>query len=506
LTWKSVDDLPGIDKTTIRFRITPTDGNEGLPMETDDFHLDNNLLPSVQFSSISSPQSGSVFFPVVIQDAEEDTIQITGRYQLGTEAWKSITFSGKTLFSLPDYVNVLEWKSVNDLGFGAFKTVRAQLAPVDKDIGVVVVSNAFDIYNYAGDYTADIKINFDDLIVFAKAWSEQDLTKEIGPAEGVPPLLIPKPDSKIDFEDLMVLVQQWNWSYDNEDFLAKGTILSNSSTKNFVETEVHMKTLIDDNKRTRFLWDKEMVSSGWVGEVSQINPHLIKVLQSNYDLWSNEFGDELIFTLDSAALVLGLQLELDYDPEVFAVSEIDNYLLHEQNGFTFKNVNSEGGKFTLNTVVLEKKEKLTKSKDSLFRIKINPVKETQTPLSYRWKVYDTNGGVITQGSDDIQLTIHKTIPRQYALHQNFPNPFNPSTTIRYQLPVDSKVQMEIFNILGERVTTLVDKSQKAGYYSQEWDISQSTSGIASGLYFVRLIATGNDKSQYVDHKKVIVLK
>jgi hypothetical protein len=266
-----------------------------------------------------------------------------------------------------------------------------------------------------------------------------------------------------------------------------------------------LKTLVYD-KKTRYEWEKKIDLSNRNIEESPLNKHLVHVSQSNYDLWSNEFGDELTFTLDSTVKVLGLQLELDYDPQVFTVSEIDNFLLHEQTGFTFKNANSEDGRLALNTVVLEKKEKMINNTESLFRIKINPLKETPTLLSYRWKVYDTNGYILSQGRKEIQLAIQYTLPRQYALYQNFPNPFNPSTTIRYQLPVDSKVQMEIFNILGERVTTLIDKSQKAGYYSQKWDISQSTSGIASGLYFVRFIAAGKDKDQYVDHKKVIVLK
>jgi hypothetical protein len=505
LTWNSDDDLPGIDKTTVRFQITPNDGNLGPPMETADFHLDNNLLPSVQISSVSSPQSGMILLPLVIEDTEKDTIQITGKSQIGTGAWKSTTFSGKTLFSSSDYINTLEWNSVNDLGFGALKIVRVQLIPADNDSGAVSVSNTFDVYNYAGDYTADLKINIDDLVVFAKAWYEQDLTKEIGPADGEPPLLIPIPDNKFDFEDLMVLVQQWNWSYDNKDSLANETIVSKSSKSNFVESDVTVKTLIDD-KKTNYFWEKEIVFSDRNIQLSPLNKHLVDVTQSNYDLWSNEFGDELIFTLDSTAMVLGLQLELDFDPKTFTVSGFDNYLLHEQTGFTFKNANSEGGKITLNTVVLEKKETRIKNKESLFRIKINPLQKTQTPLSYRWKVYDTNGGVISQGSKEIQLTIRHTLPKQYALYQNFPNPFNPSTTIRYQLPEDSKVQMEIFNILGERVTTLVDESKKSGYYSEVWDISNSENGIASGIYFVRLIATCDDKSQYVDHIKLVVLK
>jgi len=505
LIWQSDNDLPGIDKTTVRFQITPSDGNIGFPLETDDFHLDNNLLPSVQMGAISTLQSGSILIPMTIRDTEGDTIHIFGRYQKESDAWRNITFSGSTQFLSDDYVNMLEWNSVDDLGFGEFKTIRIQLIPVDKDSGDVSVSNIFNIYNYAGDYTADLKIDFNDLIVFARAWSDQDLTKEIGPAAGEPPLLIPIPDNKFDFEDLMVLVQQWNWSYDNVDSVLKGPVLSKISKNNVVKSEVKLETFVRDNT-IRYVWEKEIELTDHDSHLSPVNEHLITVFQSNYDLWSNEFGDELIFALDSISQILGLQLQLDYDPHVMRVSQTDNYLLHEQNGFTLQHTNSETGQFLLNTVILEKKEKQLKCAETLFRIKIIPVEERQTSVSYRWKVYGINGTVISQGGDDIQLTVHYAKPRQYALYQNFPNPFNPSTTIRYQLPVDSKVHLEIFNILGEQVTTLVDEFQKAGYYSRLWDISESNNRIASGIYFVRFLATSNHKNKYIHHKKIIVLK
>ena len=99
------------------------------------------------------------------------------------------------------------------------------------------------------------------------------------------------------------------------------------------------------------------------------------------------------------------------------------------------------------------------------------------------------------------IDVHPTKPTHYALYQNYPNPFNPSTTIRYQLPVDCKVQMDIFNILGERVTEIVNQNQPAGYYNQIWDISENSRTVASGIYFVRLLISGKDGSRYANHKK-----
>ncbi len=74
--------------------------------------------------------------------------------------------------------------------------------------------------------------------------------------------------------------------------------------------------------------------------------------------------------------------------------------------------------------------------------------------------------------------------KSYNLYQNYPNPFNPTTTIKYQLPVKSEVELEIFNILGQRVAKLVDMEQQAGFYQ----IPFNAETLSSGIYFYRINA------------------
>ena len=85
----------------------------------------------------------------------------------------------------------------------------------------------------------------------------------------------------------------------------------------------------------------------------------------------------------------------------------------------------------------------------------------------------------------------------YKLEQNYPNPFNPSTTINYSIKKDGLVKLEIINILGERVKTLINERQSSGNYKVTFDASS----LASGIYIYRLIV--ND---YVAAKKMILLK
>jgi hypothetical protein len=97
------------------------------------------------------------------------------------------------------------------------------------------------------------------------------------------------------------------------------------------------------------------------------------------------------------------------------------------------------------------------------------------------------------------------LPVKYNLYQNFPNPFNPSTTIEFALPTPGFVTLSIYNILGEKVATLVSEELTAGSYKYEWDATELTSGI----YFYRIQAgdpsTGSGQG-FVETKKMILLR
>ena len=91
---------------------------------------------------------------------------------------------------------------------------------------------------------------------------------------------------------------------------------------------------------------------------------------------------------------------------------------------------------------------------------------------------------------------------EFALNQNFPNPFNPVTEIAYQLPEATDVRLTIYNTLGQVVRTLVNERQAAGRYSARWDsIDDKGLAVASGTYFYRL---ASDKFNTV--KKLMLIK
>lgn len=100
-------------------------------------------------------------------------------------------------------------------------------------------------------------------------------------------------------------------------------------------------------------------------------------------------------------------------------------------------------------------------------------------------------------ADEEEIAEFSNLPTEYALGQNYPNPFNPTTTIQYQLPKPVKVVLEIFNVKGQKVTTLVNEEMTAGYYSVVWDARE----VSSGVYFYRIEA-----GEFSDAKKLVVIK
>ena len=89
------------------------------------------------------------------------------------------------------------------------------------------------------------------------------------------------------------------------------------------------------------------------------------------------------------------------------------------------------------------------------------------------------------------------LPREFQLHQNFPNPFNPMTTIRYDVPRSAHVNITVYNTRGQQVAVLVDGMRQPGYHEVVWDAA----GLSSGIYFYRIAA-----GDFVQMHKLMLIK
>lgn len=120
---------------------------------------------------------------------------------------------------------------------------------------------------------------------------------------------------------------------------------------------------------------------------------------------------------------------------------------------------------------------------------------TYTHVSSGWYIDNIE---INGLSTNISNWGFKDVPQEFTLFQNFPNPFNPTTTIRYALPKASKVKLEVFNVLGQKVAILLNSRKPAGYHQ----VTFNANGLPSGIYVYRL----STENGFVQTRKMILLK
>ncbi len=107
-----------------------------------------------------------------------------------------------------------------------------------------------------------------------------------------------------------------------------------------------------------------------------------------------------------------------------------------------------------------------------------------------------------QGKILLKLNVSSGIPKEYALHQAYPNPFNPSTTIAFDLPKDAMVTLKVYDVLGREVAELLNNQQ---YEAGQHEVLFNANNFASGLYFYRISAQ-HEGNTFTDLKKMILLK
>jgi len=126
-------------------------------------------------------------------------------------------------------------------------------------------------------------------------------------------------------------------------------------------------------------------------------------------------------------------------------------------------------------------------------------------LVFRYNDYESDP-VRLSFSGNMELSkvdlVFRNIPETFTLHQNFPNPFNPITTLRYDLPSDALVTLSIYDMLGREITKLVNTNQEAGFKSVQWDATDSMGRpVSAGVYLYQIQA-----GEFVETRKMVLLK
>lgn len=150
---------------------------------------------------------------------------------------------------------------------------------------------------------------------------------------------------------------------------------------------------------------------------------------------------------------------------------------------------------------LKKSDFFEKYKDEYNRtiLKFNYEDKPESDGVYYYiiKAFNSKGGPIFE-SDEIKIGISGI--KDFTLEQNHPNPFNPTTSISFELTNETHVSLKVYDLIGREIATLVDENKPAGNYTVEFDASKY-SNLTSGIYFYKLTT-----DRYSDVKKMILTK
>ena len=238
------------------------------------------------------------------------------------------------------------------------------------------------------------------------------------------------------------------------------------------------------------------------GSAKRIIGQDLSALEGRLELDAESTDVGVRLDLSTQALMLrGYAAVVEYDPEAFLLVEVTDaqsvlrgaeypslLLQEEAEGQVLLVGSSTGGqKAAAGLLARLHFEPVNPQAEGLFRIREALGRDADGKLGQLLELGQVNA---------------RFVPGAFALQPNFPNPFNPSTTIRYQLAEDGPVRLEVFDILGQKVRTLVADLQTAGFHRVVWDSRDDAQRqVAAGVYFSRLQA-----GEFTQVRKLLLLK
>jgi hypothetical protein len=322
------------------------------------------------------------------------------------------------------------------------------------------LSKVFNHFNLA-DLSQDGIIDGKDLSLFAGAWKNKDLSvADIGPAYGSISNLTAQRDGKIDLNDFEVFRLLW--------------------------TDQQVRVIDALEKTTNDISDPINSTDIQLTALRNVSSVINQTFRLQLPIKDRTQTAEVIFK---------------YDP---TVTRIEDIIADSTGGLLWlKNVDNNAG--TAITVIASTNVPLIVKELStgLFHIVLKRLSVTKSDSIYiTVRLFDESSDLTLRTAKNFSLN-DIYIPEKYSLSQNYPNPFNPSTTIQFTIPIKSNVKIEIFNILGQLVSRLVDKELNAGFGEVIWKANT-----ASGIYFYRLeaMSISDPSKRYTEIKKMVLLK
>jgi hypothetical protein len=270
---------------------------------------------------------------------------------------------------------------------------------------------------------------------------------------------------------------------------------------NPANASVNIELLIDDNGTA--------VSTSWMDVATVrfdvLNPALSSNLQwLGSDVTFTVFDDDNATQLDPGTLsnmdvslpvqMSGMQAESTV--QGIEVSWITHSEVNSQGFYVWRSQEANGTYEKITTNLIASQGNNSEGSEYLFTDK-----NTESEAIYYYKIQqlDQNGSSEFFGPIQVKALF---IPEEYSLSNNYPNPFNPSTTFTYDIPEVSDVQIHIYNLLGKEERILVHKQQVPGRYTETWNgTDEKGQKLPSGVYFMRMQA-----GTYTSMKKLTLMR
>ncbi len=441
--WKGRESIVGYQGEVL-VRVIPDNGFAGEPSIAK-VKVDYNEPPSIRSvgNNLAVPYSGDVTISFDAYDAEGDSIALG--------AWLSIdggtTYRPATLSPTkvkPSAAASAVWSTFADLGYAYDMNVHLRLRPADADSGAAFIAGPFKVTNLVGDFNHDLTIDGLDLSGFSRAWKNRDLTRETGPASGEPPYLTVHPDGRIDFEDLSVFVMMWNWYSTGAASKPVAALKAVSGTPGVPSASSPVRFVPGGDGTVAAVAD---------GPVDFLR---IVVTSDGAPLASPAFTDTEYWTVGNRGIVLSRGL-------------------------------ADGG-FEAAAALLDGSPKRDGTSEPLGVVKLGDVR---WDVTIRYACRLSSGEGIIESETVLAASDIFTRPAEFALMQNAPNPFNPSTVIRFALPEAAHVKLVVYTVTGQKAAVLRDGFMPAGYHEIRWDAA----GFPSGTYFYTCRAGKNEKTR-----------
>ena len=238
------------------------------------------------------------------------------------------------------------------------------------------------------------------------------------------------------------------------------------------------------------IYDAMAFTRMWHWNTNKLGKQQTKIIaDQGADLNAVIEADHIVF--DPPRGTQAIELILDY-PASNIQFDIAKHSGFSDEGLALSSVDTVNGRFVYQIGYFEANHKP-------IRINTKHLQKNDVAVNLTYQFIGADNIILSAGSETMDIT---PVPSEFALHDNYPNPFNPVTTINYDLPKDAYVNLIIYDIMGREVVNLAGKEMTAGYQTMTWNARNNAGALVSaGIYFYQI-----QTRDFIKTKKMVLLK